>query len=219
MGRYLLGALGLVIVAVIGLVLWDLASSRDAPAVTAGAGVAEARAPADVAARADTSWRRDFDRRPSAGGDDAGPVAGVALVEDVGEHWTETLLAGDVPQEILGAAARCYRGEPGKREEMTVLYTVRIRDGAASLREVSLASSNVADARLEQCVLDTLRSHTWRNDDAPDVEHPSQIAISINALRRHSEPSLAEKARLADEQGDSDGDGEGARPPPTPLNP
>jgi hypothetical protein len=95
----------------------------------------------------------------------------------------EVLLAGTVPQQIMKAAAACYRGEPGRTERMEVDYTLHLRNGVATLADVDFRSSRMNAPRLERCVVDTLRTLTWQDPDAPDVDREMTASISILDLR------------------------------------
>jgi hypothetical protein len=101
-------------------------------------------------------------------------------------HALEVLLAGDVPQELMRVAATCYRGEPGDRERMEIDYRLRFRGGVATLSGVALKSSQIRNTRLEQCVVDALKTHTWKQESAPDLDKDMTASISILDLKKRN---------------------------------
>ncbi len=179
MSRWLLVALGAAVVAVVALLLLELGgggkeAERELVPAARPATTPAAPAPAPV--------------RPAPAVQAEPPAAPLLTPEQLAiageeEHKMEVLLAGTVPQQIMKAAARCYRNEPGRTERMEVDYSLRFRSGVATLGEVELKSSKMNAPRLERCVVDTLRTLTWQDPEAPDLDREMTASISILDLR------------------------------------
>jgi len=178
MSRWLLVALGAAVVAVVALLLLELGGGDDrepgpvsAPAPSESGRPATAPAPARPA--------------PAMMAEPPAPLLTAEQLAIAGEeeHKMEVLLAGSVPQQIMKAASRCYRGEPGRTERMEVDYTLRFRNGVATLSDVKLASSKMNAPRLEACVVDTMRTLTWEDPEAADLDREMTASISILDLR------------------------------------
>jgi hypothetical protein len=110
----------------------------------------------------------------------------LAMEAAVEVHSMEVLLAGDVPQEVMRVAAKCYQGEAGDRERMEIDYKLRIRNGVATMSRVVLRGSQIRSTRLEQCAVEALKTHTWKLDGAPDLDKDMTASISVLDLKKRN---------------------------------
>jgi hypothetical protein len=185
MKRFGLTALAAAVVVMIGALLWQLRAGDGSPGKTAATGerpAAVAWRPAAAAAPAPAKSVAAPGPRPQLAGEDEIPLP----VPD-GTDESQQLLAGDVPQKILAAAAAdCYRDEPGRFERMRLEYHLRILGGTARISDVSLVSSDLGAPRLEGCIVELLSELSWSIPDAPDLEERLEIAISLLDLQKRS---------------------------------
>ena len=110
------------------------------------------------------------------------------LAEETTEsHLASLRLGGDVPQRIMYATGQaCYRGEPGRYERMRVKYTLRYRDGKATILDAEFLDSKIGQPRMEKCVVETMRGLSWSDPKAPDVEVEQIESLSVLDLQKRA---------------------------------
>jgi hypothetical protein len=184
MRRWLLVVLGVAVAALAVVLIVGVGGSNGNTAPDPQRAPASAPAPArsDPPPPAPTV-KRDQPAPAVVDTDDDQQLAMEAAVE---VHSMEVLLAGDVPQEVMRVAAKCYHGEPGDRERMEIDYHLRIRDGIGTLSRVVLRGSQIRNTRLEQCAVEALKTHTWKLDGAPDLDKEMTASISVLDLKKRN---------------------------------
>ena len=94
-------------------------------------------------------------------------------------------LGGAVVQELYAQAARCYQGEEGRSEAITVSYRLRVEGGTATSSGVSLLKSELGNRRLDDCVVKTIDGYSWPVADGFELDEPNERAsFSIVGLKK-----------------------------------
>ena len=87
-----------------------------------------------------------------------------------------------IPQRLYGMASHCYKGGSGRDQRLDVSYHVRVTEGAVSIGDVRVVESTLSDPQLERCVLGTLTSATWRDDELPNLAEDGDLFMRVEGF-------------------------------------
>lgn len=111
------------------------------------------------------------------------------LAPSPGTDQSRLFLGDGAMQELLSEAATCYRDEPGRDEEMTINFLLRVRSGIARISRVEIARRGLGSSRLEDCIAQALDEHSWPVPAMPDLEEwMDGESITILGLRKRQPP-------------------------------
>jgi hypothetical protein len=94
-------------------------------------------------------------------------------------------------RHLIGMSAHCYKGGLHRKKKMKVSYKYTIKDGWVSLRDVRMLESNLGDAALEKCIVETLTTAKFQDARMPDWESADNdeetLVIRVMLFKRFME--------------------------------
>ena len=157
-----------------GFALW-LARGGDPPA-SAAAG--NAQLPPPVAANAAPSALHAV---PTSVTPAASAVAPVRKLDPKSERYANRM-DDQIPERLYGMASHCYKGNLPRDQRLDVTYKVHVTDGAVSIGDVRVVESTLADPQLERCILGTLTSARWRDDELPNIAEDGDLFMRVEGF-------------------------------------
>jgi hypothetical protein len=178
MGKWLIAALGVGVVALVVLLVTTLRSEPERAQL-------DKRDSPSGEPTANPEGSRRAAKTPA--GAKGVPAKAVRMIhvpteDEVGDEGMEHMMAGDIPQRVMAAAAPCYQGEEGRRERLYVDYNLVVDKGHAKLENLKVTKSQFTK-RLEQCVLDQMQKLTFYDKRMPNMNTDMEASISILDLK------------------------------------
>lgn len=171
---------GAALLALIGVLLWQLAASPSQPA--ARVAVFDA-SPAPAVEPPPDAGRRAVKRAPAI--DDAAPAERPELV-DVTSEVGFRRIGQDIPDRFRAELVSCV--DPARHDpnaKLKVGYKMQIVGGWVYASNVRLIESEIDDPAVIRCILRAVESTRFEMDDMPDFEEESELFIRVRSLKKY----------------------------------
>jgi len=110
-----------------------------------------------------------------------GAAAPVRKLDPKSERYANRM-DDQIPQRLYGMASHCYKGGVGRDQRLDVTYKVRVTEGAVSIGDVRVVESTLSDPQLERCILGTLTSAKWRDDELPNLAEDGDLFMRVEGF-------------------------------------
>lgn len=183
MGKWLFAGGALAVAALVGLVLWQLSDSPDAPgrkpAPPSNGPKAKPRTDVPTDAAAKPVARRAIDAAP-----DVVPLEGLGANPEALQDRVDVI----VPAKIRALAADCYDGGLDPDLTIKVNYRLRVLRGKLFTQNVHIEKSELGDhPELERCIVAAVETAEWRDDEMPDFDEDEELFIRLRTLSKYKD--------------------------------
>lgn len=162
-------------VAGFGFALW-LARGGEPPVSQASAGkTVPHAATATMTSSAAASLPRPFAPAVAATGASGAP-APVAKLNPKSDRFRNRV-DEQIPNRLSALAAKCYKGNLQKDQHLDLTYRLRVVGGVVTISDIKKVEDTINDAKLEQCITDTLVQATWRDDELADMDEQDDLMM------------------------------------------
>lgn len=103
-----------------------------------------------------------------------------------------------IPDGFRASLSRCNRKGFDPDAKITIAYRLHIEKGVVSASRVRVEKSDLGDAALEQCMVNSVQQARWQASDLPDFAEDQQIFIRIRSLNKYLDKREQEEAKAAD---------------------
>jgi hypothetical protein len=158
----------------VGILLWKVARPAPGPAVASH----EATAPAQAGRAGGPGLAPHAEP-----GLDAGPGA-PAMLDPHSEAYSKRLDIG-IPARLRASLAHCYPGGRDPDLSLHIRYHLRVRHGDARALDVAVTRSELGDRALEDCMVQSIRELTWREEDLPDLDEDDDLFVRLLTLVKY----------------------------------
>lgn len=83
--------------------------------------------------------------------------------------------------KLSDAAAVCYDG-PDSKEQVSLAYTMAVKDGTLRVEDVRVLASNLSSNTVQECIISAVRSLATTAPDIPDSRKTVESTIGLHDL-------------------------------------
>jgi hypothetical protein len=83
--------------------------------------------------------------------------------------------------KLTDAATSCYDG-PDSKEQMSLSYTMVVKDGILRVEDVQVLTSDLSSNAVQECIVSAVRSLATKAPDIPDTRKSARTTIGLHDL-------------------------------------
>lgn len=90
-----------------------------------------------------------------------------------------------IPSQLYSQASLCYSGGQKKDAKLKVEYSYEVRKGIVKITNAKILSGTVDDQMLKDCVLESIATAEWPDDQLPDTEGSDEVLVRVRGMKKH----------------------------------